>query len=63
MLKFLWSLVRCEFVRRPQPQGGEEAWRRDPLAHPALQAMSERELADLPLGASFIRVADQPPRR
>jgi len=24
------------------------AWRRDPLLHPALDAMSERELADLP---------------
>ncbi len=23
-------------------------WLRDPLAHPALEAMSERELADLP---------------
>jgi hypothetical protein len=26
------------------------AWRRDPLSHPALMNMSERELADLPLG-------------
>ncbi len=25
-------------------------WLRDPLAHPALEAMSERELADLPFG-------------
>ena len=23
-------------------------WRRDPLSHPALQAMSQRELGDLP---------------
>jgi hypothetical protein len=29
--------------------GTERAdWLRDPLAHPALEAMSERELADLP---------------
>jgi len=26
----------------------EEDWRRDPLTHPALAAMSPRELADLP---------------
>ena len=26
----------------------EDDWRRDPLAHPALAAMSPRELADLP---------------
>lgn len=26
------------------------AWRRDPLSHPALRDMDERELADLPLG-------------
>ncbi len=25
-------------------------WRGDPLSHPALSAMNERELADLPLG-------------
>ncbi|NIA71018.1 hypothetical protein HBA54_20675 [Pelagibius litoralis] len=24
------------------------AWRRDPLSHPALQAMSQRDLGDLP---------------
>ncbi|WP_299400201.1 hypothetical protein [Pelagibius sp.] len=28
-----------------QPSVG---WRRDPLTHPALQAMSQRELGDLP---------------
>jgi hypothetical protein len=27
-------------------------WLRDPLSHPVLEAMSERELADLPLGQS-----------
>ncbi len=25
------------------------AWRRDPLSHPVLSTMNERELADLPL--------------
>jgi hypothetical protein len=32
--------------RRPGAQWAE--WLRDPLAHPDLDAMSERELADLP---------------
>jgi hypothetical protein len=32
--------------RRPGAQWSE--WLRDPLAHPDLDAMSERELADLP---------------
>lgn len=59
MLKFLWSLARSRSIGRPQPQDDEEIWRRDPLAHPALQAMSERELADLPLAAGFNRVADR----
>lgn len=26
----------------------EVRWRRDPLAHPAIRAMSQREIADLP---------------
>jgi hypothetical protein len=35
-------------------------WLRDPLAHPALDAMSERELADLPFarGTRPIRSAE-----
>ena len=28
-------------------------WQRDPLAHPALETMSERELADLPIGPAW----------
>lgn len=31
-----------------EPVDRDEDWRRDPLAHPALEAMSVRELADLP---------------
>ncbi len=34
---------------RPLDAEAVAAWRRDPLSHPALNAMSERELADLPL--------------
>lgn len=34
----------------PDPDCGAdcEAWRRDPLSHPAIRAMSQREIADLP---------------
>ncbi|KAB2951496.1 MAG: hypothetical protein F9K19_18715 [Rhizobiaceae bacterium] len=32
------------------------AWRRDPLSHPVLSAMNERELADLPLGHQRINL-------
>lgn len=28
----------------------DERWRADPLAHPSVAAMSQRELADLPMG-------------
>lgn len=31
-----------------------ELWRRDPLSHPDLHAMSERELADLPFDPGAI---------
>jgi hypothetical protein len=36
------------------------AWVRDPLAHPVLDAMSERELADLPFsrGVRPLRTTD-----
>jgi len=32
----------------PRP-AGEADWRRDPLSHPALQAMTRRQLDDLPI--------------
>ncbi|WP_454744268.1 hypothetical protein [Ciceribacter selenitireducens] len=45
MLKF--------FFGRQQSRGvwkrADDDWSRDPLAHPAIAAMSARELADLPL--------------
>ena len=36
-------------VDLPCGPGARIDWRRDPLAHPDLMAMSERQLADLPL--------------
>jgi len=35
-------------ARSPLAAAREAAWRRDPLAHPVLQQMSQRELGDLP---------------
>jgi hypothetical protein len=39
---------------------GRDIWRQDPLSHPDLEAMSLRELADLPFnrGTRSIRIAD-----
>lgn len=34
--------------RSPRTGRGDAEWRRDPLSHPALQAMTPRELGDLP---------------
>ena len=46
-----WRLRRSQAVSRRARshwKAGPESWRRDPLSHPALQAMSQRELGDLP---------------
>ena len=46
MIKFILSQLRR---RETQPVAEMcLAWVCDPLSHPALQTMSERELADLP---------------
>jgi hypothetical protein len=39
-----------------------DAWR-DPLSHPALRAMTSRELADLPFAAGYDRKQNQTSRR
>jgi hypothetical protein len=49
-----WSAIRIAFreaLRTPSRAGRlgpNVAWRRDPLSHPALRAMSQRDLGDLP---------------
>lgn len=35
-------------------------WRRDPLAHPVLEGMSMRELADLPFNRCYRLLQDAP---
>jgi hypothetical protein len=46
-----WQRLAAAFRRaRARPADGrhEAAWRRDPLSHPALQRMTQRQLGDLP---------------
>lgn len=47
MFKFLLSLTSPSRASRPTNDQALQ-WVRDPLSHPALQAMGERELGDLP---------------
>ncbi len=52
MFKFLYSDSRPSPYRSPPLDTADavepEAWRCDPLAHPAIAAMTQEELADLP---------------
>jgi hypothetical protein len=52
MLQLLWSAARAAGAafRRVAEACEEGSWRSDPLSHPAIRAMSERERADLPAG-------------
>lgn len=49
-MKIISNLLGLSTTSRPPSKDAERGaeWIRDPLAHPALEAMSERELADLP---------------
>jgi hypothetical protein len=53
MLKVFWSRIRRAGAARSLFEEGRRA--HDPLSHPALKAMSARELADIPF--------PRPPRR
>lgn len=48
MLKFLLSYLSRVSVQQAPDPALRLQWIRDPLSHPILDAMSERELADLP---------------
>lgn len=39
------------------PEGDNAGWMRDPLSHPVLNAMSERELGDMPFRLTARRTA------
>lgn len=49
-MKMLYILKLFGAASPRTDQEAAAAWRCDPLSHPALRNMSERELADLPLG-------------
>ncbi|ACP24504.1 hypothetical protein NGR_c07110 [Sinorhizobium fredii NGR234] len=44
----LFSILRLTAIRRDDRGEASAAWSRDPLQHPDLARMAERELADLP---------------
>lgn len=50
MLKLFLSLSTLAPFRLPKLQDPDDGWVRDPLAHPAIAAMDERQRADLPFG-------------
>lgn len=50
MLKLFLSLSTLAPFRLPQLQDQDDNWVRDPLAHPDIAAMDERQRADLPFG-------------
>ena len=56
MLKFLYMLTRP--AERPESGAGDAfkaEWINDPLSHPAIRRMGEKELADLPFATRFAR--------
>jgi len=52
-LKTWMKRLRRPVGRRPEDDG-YEAWCRDPLSHPQLRNLSERQLADLPFDPKAI---------
>ena len=48
MLKFLLFLIRPAPGAQTIDPDQQRQWLRDPLSHPVLDAMSQRELGDLP---------------
>lgn len=53
MFEIFWKLKRSD----AELAADRRADLNDPLAHPAIARMGERELADLPLGAPMARSA------
>ena len=57
IISILSKLSTAPGKRPAGTAGNVPDWIRDPLAHPDLDAMSERELADLPFRAAMPRTA------
>ena len=56
-MKFL-SMIRAFGQALTEPDDDRDIWRQDPLSHPDLQAMSLRELADLPFNRGMRALPD-----
>lgn len=57
-MKILSLLKGLSNTRAAQPRDGEIArWITDPLSHPVLDTMSERELGDMPFRLTAYRTA------
>ena len=57
-MRIFSALRRLVAGRKKSETRHDAAWLSDPLMHPDVQAMSERELADLPFSRSAQRRAD-----
>jgi len=55
MLKYFYMKIRRFWKTQTVRKDTGCAWDADPLRHPALQRMSQRELADLPFEPHRIR--------
>ncbi|MBZ9853017.1 hypothetical protein LB566_04355 [Mesorhizobium sp. CA13] len=56
----LFASLKIFFPVHEPPCGGETvAWLTDPLSHPVLSAMSERELGDMPFRLTARRTAHE----
>lgn len=58
MLKLFFNLAYHAKRGAPGPDGRDDAWIRDPLAHPDIAVMDERQRADLPF-VGLARTADR----
>lgn len=53
-----WPRMLREWMSVAAPKDNQETWLRDPLSHPAIEAMSVRQLADLPLDRFRVQSAE-----
>lgn len=58
MLKIFSTIVMRGAGRQQNRDSEAQCWHCDPLSHPALSAMSQTELADLPWRGAAARVSD-----
>jgi hypothetical protein len=54
LIQMFVSLRRYRFRSETACASNAAAWRRDPLCHPDIRKMSERELSDLPFDPALV---------